>query len=289
MVRHFYGLRTAALTMGQIWDDPWVIVATQRGDQTPWITTLPPPVAPALPEGILFMCTKGQPRCDLQTWADLVGTGWSPRVVAARLAEAWIPLLTDASGVPVATCVLRPQGGAERLWLLETLRAQRGLGAQLIRHVFAWLWAANNGPFALGFTWELTVSELAYAWWRGWLRAAAAIEYGWIWRRAREDGCSFCPDTPYHRPVFELPTLIRTDTGWAVLNDSGLNDGMAIVQAWGGIVSWESIADAGGWSSLWMRSVGAPAPKWRRTGEIVVVGLVNSGIGRAQRWITAEI
>jgi hypothetical protein len=273
--------------MGQIWDDPWIIVATQRGDGI-WNTTLPPPTPPALPEGATFQCT--QALRDPQAWADFVRTGWGPSVLVSRLEGAWIPVILDSSGELLATCVLRPRGGVERLWLLETLRARRGFGSFLMRHVFAWLGAA--GPFVLGFTWELTVAELVGAYLRGWLRAAAAIEYGWIWRRERADGCSFCPGEgvdPHRRPVFELPTLLRFGSSWAIVSDSGLHDGMGNVQAWEGLVPWESVAEAGGWVSLWTRAATAPAPKWLRTGEIVVVGLVNSGSGRADRWITAEI
>jgi hypothetical protein len=270
--------------MGLLWDDPWIHVATQRGEGRVWNTTLPPPAAPALPDGATFQCTQTLRR--VEAWADFVGTGWGASALIQRLEGAWIPQILDSSGELLATCVLRPRGSPERLWLLETLRARRGFGSLLIRHVFAWLGAA--GPFVLGFTWELTVTELAYAWWRGWLRAAAAIEYGWIWRR----GCSFCPGEgvdPHRRPVFELPTLLRFGSAWAVVSDSGLHDGMGNVQAWEGAVPWTSVAEAGGWSSLWTRAGTSPAPKWLRTGEIVVVGLVNSGAERAQRWITAEI
>lgn len=278
--------------MGQIWDDPWILIASTRTENSgPWNTTLPPPAAPPLSDGISFHCTTWPAPC-AQVWADFVRTGWESPALAARLTGARVPILLDASGMLLATCVLRPRGGPERFWLLETLRARRGYGSILIRHVFAWLWA-QGGPFVLGFTWELTVTELVWAWWRGWLRAAAAIEYGWIWRMPRADGCSFCPGegvAPHRRPVFELPTLLRfAGCGWAIVSDSGLHDGMGNVQAWGGIVPWDAVAEAGGWVSLWTRSVAAPAPKWLRTGEFVVVGLVNSAAPAPAHWITAEI
>jgi hypothetical protein len=157
-----------------------------------------------------------------------------------------------------------------------------------MRYLMTWIWK-REGPFVLGFTWELTPLQLAGAWWRGWLAAAAAIEFGWIWRRPRD--CSFCPGTPVEAgPArIELPTLLRFGPAWAIVNDSGLCDGVGCVLDWRGDVPWDLVAEAGGWSALWTRAASAPTPKWRRTGEVVVVGLLNSGAPVTPRWITAEI
>lgn len=290
VVRHFYGAQIAAPCMGHIWDDPWISVATVRGEAAPWNTTLPPPSPPSLPANLRFRCVTWTilTESEKSAWLALVGTRWRPAIAGQRLDGAWIPLITDSSGSPVATCVLRPRGGEERLWLLETLRAKRGHGSTLMRHLMTWIWQ-REGPFVLGFTWELTPLALAGAWWRGWLAAAAAIEFGWIWR---SDGCSFCPGKPVTvGPArLELPTLLRFGDAWAIVNDSGLCDGVGCVLDWRGDVPWGHIAEAGGWSSLWLRASVAPSPKWRRTGEIVVVGLLNAAAAVApQRWITAEI
>lgn len=209
-----------------------------------------------------------------------------------RLEGAWIPLLVDISGEPVATCVLRPRGGAENLWLLETLRSRGGHASTLMRHLMHWIWQ-RDGPFVLGFTWELTAFQLVGAWWRGWLAAAAAIEYGWIWRAPPKEGCTFCPGSPVvATPArLEMPTLLQASDGaWAIVNDSGLCDGVGCVLDWRGDVDWSTVAAAGGWSSLWTRASDAPSPKWLRTGELVVVGLLNASAPVArERWVTAEI
>lgn len=277
-----------------IWDDPWIAVATARGDTGgPWCTTLPPP--PPAPDTGRFVCRRWTDVSAIE-WIDLVGTRWSPAELALRLRDAWIPLLYDeATGALVATCVLRPCGGAENLWLLETLRARPRWGSRLMRYLMTWIWRADGreGPFVLGFTWELTIAQLAVAWWRGWLAAAATVEMGWQWRSS--EGCGFCSAKqtewqPLH-PRFAEPTLFRQERGWAIVNDSGLGDGWGYVVAWHGDVDWAAVAAAGRWRSLWVRAQEAPTPKWTPTGELVVVGLLNSADGRSARrpWITAEI
>jgi hypothetical protein len=276
--------------MGQIWNDPWIAVATERGVGTgPWATTLPPPLPPPLPASVAFRCVPWPALTSEEqlTWLALVGTRWRPAVAAQRLVDAWLPMIVDSSGA-IATCVLRPRGGPERLWLLETLRSKRGYGSTLMRQLMTWIWQ-RDGPFVLGFTWELTPFQLAGAWWSGWLAAAAAIEFGWIWRLP--SACTFCPGAPVVvAPArFELPTLLRFGDAWAIVNDSGLCDGVGCVLDWRGDVPWATVAEAGGWSALWMRSAVSAGPKWLRTGEIVVVGLLNSAVPRCDRWITPEI
>jgi hypothetical protein len=278
-----------------IWDDPWIAVATARGDTgTPWCTTLPPP--PPAPDTGRFECRRWA-EVPAEAWIERVGTRWSPAELELRLTDAWIPLLYDESGALVATCVLRPRGGVENVWLLETLRAVPRWGSRLMRHLMTWIWLADSrgggNPFILGFTWELTVAQLAVAWWRGWLAAATTVEMGWMFRA---EGCSFCPSKnketwqPLH-PRFAEPALFQQGHAWAIVNDSGLGDGWGHVVAWRGDLDWSAVAERGRWRSLWVRSVDAPSPKWWPTGEFVVVGLLNSADGRPAQipWITAEI
>ena len=283
-----------------IWDDPWIAVATAsfNGSAGPWNTTLPPP-PPQLTQGEQFLCVRWRDISGSLTeeWIDLVGTRWSPTEIAERLTDAWIPLLFDRDGVLRATCVLRPPCvGSNNLWLLETLRARPGWASRLMRCLMTWIWQkeGGGGPFSLGFTWELTVAQLAVAWWRGWLAAAKAIEFGWTWSvQATDGGCSFCPKKEsWHGPppVFAVPTLLQQPRGWAIMNDSGLRDGWGHVVAFGGEeIDWSAVAAAGGWRSLWVRALEAPSPKWRPTGEIVVVGVLNLRGPVYFPWITAEI
>lgn len=220
-------------------------------------------------------------------WIDLVGTRWAPVDLADRLANAWIPCLWFHDTL-VATCVLRPKSD---LWLLETLRARKGHGTPLMRSVMTWIWRFNSGPFVLGFVWELTAAQLAAAWWRGWLAAASAIEYGWVWRR---DSCGFCttPWSPISTSRLRMPTVVF-GRGWtAVVTDSGLGDGWGYVLAAQGEVDWTAVATKGGWRSLWMRRAAAPSNMWRWTGEFIVVGLLNQWAPSTEAdraWITAEI
>ena len=264
-----------------IWDDPWIAAATDRSSRNGlFCTRLPPPV-PTMPAGMTFRCV--QTMTPDAEWLALVGTRWSPKEAAARLVDSWVPLLRDEEGRLVGTCVLRNQSGS--VWLLETLRSVR-YGTLLMRSVMTWIYQ-QHGPFILGYTWELTAVSLAYAWWRGWMASAVAIEYGW----AFSEGCGFCPtDSVPAPPVLLLPTLMRTEHGWAIVNDSGLRDGWGHVVAWDGIVDWVTVAKRGGFRSLWMRGkVSTAPPQWRWTGEFVVVGMLNACQPETRKWITAEI
>ena len=271
-----------------IWGDPWIAAATDRsGGSRRFCTTIPPPPV-SLAAGQRFACVRAGD-LDLQGWRDLVGTRWSDTALLERLKGAWIPCLFR-EGALVATCVLRPQGG---LWILETMRARSGYGTPLMRTLMRWIWN-HEGPFILGFTWELTLAQLGAAWWRGWLGAAAAYQYGWAFS---VDGCHFCGSqdgwAPMTEPRFVVPTLIQdAESTWSVVvSDSGLGDGWGYVSRWSGPVDWAVVAERGGWKALWCRSQWAPAPKWHWTGEIVVVGLLNA---RAPSefdvdWVTAEV
>jgi hypothetical protein len=278
-----------------IWDDPWIAVATDHSGPARRFCTLLPPPRPTLPAGLTFDCLTGTDIISLLSeWRDLVGTAWSLEALVARLVGAWVAVMRDGSGALVGTCVLRSHrqidGG---LWLLETLRARHGVGTPLMRSVMTWIWD-RAGPFMLGFTWELTAPQLAVAWWRGWLAAAAAVQFGWSWRRPQgeENGCLFCPSKDKHHPLLMQPSLV----GDAVVTDSGLGDGWGYVltlRSSGGSPDWNAICERGGWKNgLWMRStVAPPGDGWRPTGEIVVVGLLNcwDAASVPLEWITAEI
>lgn len=280
-----------------IWDDPWIAAATDHGGPARRFCTLLPPPRPVLPAGLTFDClaTTNIIPALWSEWRDLVGTAWDLEALVARLAGAWVVVMRDSSGALVGTCVLRSRSSSQ-LWLLETLCAHHGVGTPLMRSVMTWIWD-RVGPFMLGFTWELTAPQLAVAWWRGWLAAAAAIQFGWSWRASSNpesnpnQGCLFCPSKDKHQPLLILPSLIRSATGCAIVTDSGLGDGWGYVLAVRGMPDWDAVCARGGWrNGLWMRSVAAPpGDGWRPTGEIVVVGLLNCWGKVSLEWITAEI
>lgn len=260
-----------------IWDEPWIAVATQyTGSQ--YSTTLPPPLPPPSD----FICMRWTD-ISAAEWIELVRTGWTAEELSIRLQDAWIPLLR-VDGRLVGTCVLWQN---EDTWILETLRAQRGHGSALMRSIMRWIWD-RVGIFKLSFTWELTGTELMAAWWRGWLRAAVAIEYGWVFAAS---GCGWCPTTDWvpSKKRFCRPVRIDTDGGWAIVNDAGMADGWGHVVAWNGEPNWSIVAEKGGWKRLWYHSQRAPNAAWRWTGEFVVIGSINDGYRLPTHWITAEI
>jgi hypothetical protein len=280
-VRHFYATVIVADSK-MIWDDPWVLLAMQKGG-----TTIPPPPTPLAP-GQRFVCVQVH-NVDLTTWIDLVGTRWTSEELMKRLAGAWIPCLF-ADGEMVATCVLRYK---DKIWILETLRARKGFGTPLLREVIPWLYKTEGGPFVLGYTWELSVPGLVGAWLKGWLGSATALQYGWSLRTIPDGpSCNFCPSKwePIG-PRLTLPTLFQDASGHAVISDSGLGDGWGYVIRYNGTPDWSGAAKKGGWRSLWMRSSLRPGSGWSWTGEFVVVGLLNYRGGKmpALDWITAEI
>ena len=265
-----------------IWDDPWTMVAMQKGG-----TLLPPPIYP-LPPGLKVRFIQGLD-LNLEQWIDLVGTRWRPAELLLRLADAWIPCLFDQDDL-VATCVLRPYGPATsvlgkqgpHLWLLETLRARKGQSSHLLRRVIAWLYE-RDPLFTLGYTWELSLPELVGAWSRGWLGSSVKIEYGWTYRAS---GCGFCSSewAPLEARLV-YPSLIQD----SVVSDSGLGDGWGHVLAYRGNPDWSAIAKVGGWKALWMHASVQPKG-WVWTGEFVVLGLLNDhGSNHPLTWITAEI
>lgn len=278
-----------------IWGDPWTQVATQKSDSaSQFCTTIPPPRSR---DSLKFIDGKKpkKPEKPGQEWLDFVRTRWTIEEAALRLTDAHIPCLFDGDAL-VATCVLRERK-TDSLWVLETLRARKGWGARLLRAVIPWLWYEKvGGPFIMAYTWELSLPALVSAWWRGWLRSAAEIQYGWAWA-SDSSGCSFCPDHRWEPvgPRLAMPTYFPgpSNNSLAVVSDSGLVDGWGHVLAFRGGPDWSAVAKKGGWRRLWMRRRVSPGPGWSWTGEFVVVGLLNyngfSESSSSLEWITAEI
>ena len=268
-----------------IWGDPWTEIATQKSEIGQFCTTIPPPRTP-LPDSATFRMIDGPN----QEWLDFVRTRWTTEEAALRLTYAVIPCLYEGD-VLVATCVLRPRG--DDVWILETLRAKKGWGAPFLRAVIPWIWS-EGGPFIMAYTWELSLPALVGAWWRGWLRSAAEIQYGWSWI-GQGESCGFCPDHGWEPigPRLAMPTYFQdpSENGFVVVSDSGLVDGWGHVLAVRGDPDWSAVAKKGGWRRLWMRRSVSPGPGWSWTGEFVVVGLLNYNCGPrpSLEWITAEI
>jgi hypothetical protein len=252
-------------------------------------TLIPPPMTPLGP-GQTFRCTQWQD-LDLDAWIDLVGTRWTREELAIRLEAAWIPCIYKDRDL-VATCVLRvlPTG----TWILETLRARKGFGGPLLRAVIPWLYDMCKGPVPLTYTWELRLASLIGAWWRGWLRTAAAVQYGWIWTADVSDAnCGFCPNSAWEPlgPRLVRPTLFHNGQSSAVVSDSGLGDGWGYVSVFRGKPDWAAIAATGGWRVLWVRAATAPEG-FRWSGDVVVIGVLNNRDPNQKthlEWITAEI
>lgn len=261
----------------------------------PFCTTLPPP-RPVLPPEMGFSCCAASELTDtdLSEWRALVGTQWPVATLRRRLEGAWIARLHVADRL-VSTCVLRRSLGPT--WILETLVARptgQGYATALTRSVMTWIWSVGQGgPFVLAYTWELTVAQLMWAKWRGWLKSAAATEYGWMWQPPGE--CRFCGKTNSVWPVGSANLQHIQGDGYSIIvSDSGLGDGLGYVLAItgdGATVDWAGVVRAGGWRALWFRGATAPATDWFWTGEIVVVGLLNydGRGGIPTRWITREI
>jgi hypothetical protein len=224
-----------------------------------------------------------------EDWVTVVGTGWTAAELTVRLQGAWIPLLYDGATL-VGTAVFRSL--SEGHWLLETLRVTtgkrgQGWGRLLMEAGRRWLWETSGGPFVLAFVWELSVPGLVGAWVRGWMRSAVAVQQGWIFAVS---GCGFCPhEVPVRsgpRPV--LPLRVQTGVdAWAIVNDSGAEDGWGYVCQWRGVVDWTAVAKKGGWGRLWLHASAAPSAEWRWSGEIIVVAALNGK--PALEWVTAEV
>ena len=271
-----------------IWGDDWTQIATQKSDVSGRFCTSLVPPRTALSAGVQFRVVTGEPT---QDWLDLVSTRWTIEEAALRLADARVPCLFE-DGVLVATCVLRFLT-VDDIWVLETLSARKGWGTPLLRAVIPWIWDEAGGPFIMGYTWELSLPALIGAWWRGWLRSAAEIQYGWACSLSlTPDDCNFCPNDGWEPlgPRLAMPTYFQDENGFAVVSDSGLMDGWGHVLAVRGSPDWSKVGQKGGWRRLWMRRSVSPGPGWSWTGEFVVVGLLNyNGSSVPLDWITAEI
>ena len=262
-----------------IWSDPWIEVATTPSIYRPLCTRLPPPSF-AMPDGILFrtydMNERGSKHLRfLSKWNTLIQSSWTTEQLHARLQHAWIVCLEDRSTI-VATCVLRPRSheGAP-FCILETLTVspshrRKGYGALLMRCVMRWLWD-TYGPFILGYMWELSPAEFAWAWWRGWLRSVADIRLGWIWK----SNASAASASAAAKEDTSLPLRFHAkDDRFVVISDSGLGDGWGYIQDCSGDIDWSAIAKRGGWRGMWS-PVHIQTKEWKWSGEIVVVGLLN--------------
>jgi hypothetical protein len=278
-----------------IWDDPWCSIAATEE------TTLPP-LPPTLSESIQFrvleVAVSGQwtQWNQWEQWIAFVHTGWTVVEVQERLRGAFIPVLLDASGQLLGTCVLRPR--SDRWWLLETLRAERGHGSTVIRAVFYWLWKHTEGQFRIAFLWEMSLAGAAWCLYgRGWWRAMRRIHWGWTWSDP-ETGCGWCPltvETAPWKKRHATPVLVSGD-GWsAVVSDSGARDSYGWVLATSssstsGSIPWNTITKTMGWRRLWCHAASPPPGQWRWSGEVVVVGAMNSREDPpAEIFTTAEI
>lgn len=258
-----------------IWSDPWIEVATTPSIYRPLCTRLPPPTF-AMPAGILFRTyDMNQPENHtvLSKWNTLIQSSWTIEQLRARLQHAWIVCLEERSTI-VATCVLRPRTheGAP-FCILETLTVspshrRKGYGALLMRCAMRWLWD-TYGPFILGYMWELSPAEFAWAWWRGWLRSVAEIRLGWMWKKAAV-AVAASADVDASLPL----RFHAKDDRFVVISDSGLGDGWGYIQDCSGDIDWSAIAKRGGWKGMWS-SVRIQTKEWTWSGEIVVVGLLN--------------
>jgi hypothetical protein len=277
-----------------IWNDPWIDVATMPPEEgmgvAPFCTTLPPPL-PTLPSDLQFQCCLAANMTDseLSEWRTLVGTRWELSALRHRLDGVWIARITVAEKL-VSTCVLRKS--KDPTWILETLVAKPtgcGYAAALTRSVMSWIYN-KRGPFVLGYTWELSLAQLVWAQWRGWLKSAASVEYGWIWKSA---SCGFCKaNAKANAKAYPVGSAQLHNIRGVIVSDSGLGDGLGYVLSVETEVDWAAVARIGGWQALWYHGATAPSAGWTWTGEFVVVGLLNYD-GRTPniptRWITTEI
>lgn len=260
-----------------IWSDPWIEVATTPSIYRPLCTRLPPPQF-TMHEDIQFkvynMNTSSNSSL-IPIWNKYIQTSWTTEQLKERLQNAWIACIQPKQSKSIlATCVLRnryhdgvPFCILETLYVTPTQR-HKGYGALLMRCVMRWLWE-KNGPFILGYIWELTPSEFMYAWWRGWLSSVAEIRLGWSWKSQQ------IQQIQQQQKQSSLPLRFHTQEGdrFVVISDSGLGDGIGYIQDCSGTIDWNAIAVRGGWKGLW--SSIRQSKEWKWSGEIVVIGLLN--------------
>ena len=262
-----------------IWSDPWIEVATTPSIYRPLCTRLPPPSF-IMPDTIYFRSydmEKKENHSIIPTWNKLIQSSWNPTQLQERLQHAWIACLHNKGDNKIlATCVLRPRyHEGVPFCILETLTVspmyrRKGYGALLMRCVMKWLWD-THGPFILGYMWELSPANFLYAWWRGWLRSAAEIRYGWIWASNKQNR------PPTNTSSLPLRFYSKEGDRFVVISDSGLGDNWGYVQDCSGVIDWNAIASRGGWKGLWssVRIQSNESKEWVWSGEIVVLGLLN--------------
>ena len=292
------------MSLASIWNDEWTMVASQEE------TTLPPrpPALDGLTIRVWHTVTA--------EWLEFVKSGWNQTEAAERLRDAHVLVLVDSVGDIQATCVLRAR--RDRWWLLETLRANKGNGTLMIRTAVRWLWEHTGGAFRIAFVWELGIGGALWSLvGRGWWRAVQRIHWGWMWSFPSEPTdpsepqdqskpCGWCPsdDTAPWLPKLKrwtTPVLLQGE-GWSVVvSDSGARGAQAAdgwVLTWTGTVPWSDVAKKAGWRRLWCHASEVPVPclvtngRWRWTGEVIVVGALNTRRGDippADLFVSAEI
>jgi len=257
------------MVASSIWDDEWTVVASRE-------ETRLPPRRPDLGDLTLEVTTS----TELEEWLVFVRSGWTVAEATERIRDAQLVLLRDPSGELCGTCVLRSR--QNNWWLLETLRAKRGVGNLVIRSAVRWLWEQTDGRFRIAFTWELGVIGAMWSLYgRGWWRAAREIHWGWVWTDLSD--CGWCPrsETTPWRPRLSMPVVLSGSVWHAIVSDSGNRDGFGFVLDWSGDVPWRDVVKTGGWRRLWCHSSIVPrcsVGSWRWSGEVVVFGVLNSNV-----------
>jgi hypothetical protein len=255
-----------------LWSEPWLELAA-----SPAGTLIPPP-RQVLPSGWHYERVSATAGITAD-WLDFVGAGLPVEAACQRVGRDASVACLFVKSVLVATCILRPV--ADRVWSLETFVARprrRRYGEWLLRCVMRDLWAHRGA--ALVFQWEIAgLPALLGAAWRGWIRAARRIDYGWRWRRAAEAAsCGFCPVTAAWLPSVEEKEKDEVVVEGVLVVDSGLCDG------WGYVldmpanrtgINWTRVAAAGGWRELWWAGAMSPGAEWHWTGEWIVHGRVG--------------
>jgi hypothetical protein len=252
-----------------IWDDPWCVFASSEGG-----TSLPPMKVVLEHHQRFDVSKENHQRFDVS----------NQRFDVSDKKSEFKACFYEHKQL-VSSCVLHLYDTSSNVWILETFSAikkHQGYGTMLLRCVMDWIYNYTGQRFILGYTWELTVLEFVGAWWKGWLKTAHTIEYGWA--IDREEGAE------------ETEEAEGAESNNTILSESGLNDGWGTViqNQQSGVTNWNKLMESRGWNHLWMRSATRPpgslGSKWRWTGEIVVVGLLNKprGVDIDTHWITPD-
>ena len=272
-----------------IWDDPWCLSAAMDDNGT-----YLPPMTVILKPYQTFVCYTIDQKDTYDTqkwlteWKQLIGITWSQTELRRRLPcdTSWIACYY-VNGTLAASCVLRLYNPHNGLWILETFKARekhKGYGTMLLRCTMPWIYKQNGCTrFMLGYTWELNVFQLSYAWMKGWLRTAHDIQYGWVYEMT--------PSSP--NPCTESES--ESESANVSITDSGLGDMVGYVCNYNkdAQIDWNWKTKKGGWKYLWMRSFEQPKSnqnEWKWTGEFIIIGILNKLCGQdIIKWITPEI